>query len=413
MIKIQLLKESIEAVLGELGSQKYSKYTIDTHIYFYNDILKYMQSNKISVFNEKVCIDYVFFKTGYRIDGFYGIGNRKINAAAKPLQVLLDYIKTGAVKFRMRPKIPPYQCPVQFEEEYQAFTEELLYREYARSTVISNTEKVNKFLTFLDGYGVSSSRLISGKHLTTFLSGYSNLRPKYISTIIYVLRNYLTFLYDQGFTGKDVSKSLPKVMIRRDATVPYYWKREDVEKLLKAVDRGDPRGKRDYAILLLVIRLGLRVSDIRGLKLSNLNWNHKTISLTMRKTRQPLKLPLLDDTGWAVIDYLKNGRPETECDLVFIRHRAPYDSFGENECFQRELHRYMLKADLKIPANFHCGLHSLRSTLAKNMLEARAPLPVISETLGHRSINTTSIYLKIDVDGLARCALDPEEVFLS
>ena len=88
----------------------------------------------------------------------------------------------------------------------------------------------------------------------------------------------------------------------------------------------------------------------------------------MQKTKNPLKLPLLDDIGWAIIDYLKNGRPETECDSVFIRHRAPYDSFGENECFHRELHRYMLKAGLKIPLNFHCGLHSLRITLAKNML---------------------------------------------
>ena len=131
----------------------------------------------------------------------------------------------------------------------------------------------------------------------------------------------------------------------------------------------------------------------------------------MQKTKQPLKLPLLDDTGWAIIDYLKNGRPETRCDAVFVRRRAPYDSFGENECFYQGLHRYMVKAGLETPLDFHCGLHSLRSTLARNMLEAKAPLPVISEVLGHQSINTTSIYLKIDLDGLKRCALDPEEVF--
>jgi site-specific recombinase XerD len=413
VISIELLKESIEAVLGELESQKYSKCTIGTYRFFYNDILSYMQSNMISAFSEKVCLEYVSFKTGYKIEGFYGTGNRKINAAAKPLQVLLDYIQTGAVRFRMRPKIPPYQCPSQFEEEYQAFKEELVYRNYSRSTVISNTEKVNKFLTFLEDSGVASSRSISAKHLTDFLSGYRDCRPKYISTIIYVLRNYLTFLYDRGFTEKDMSQSLPRVAIRRNATLPYCWKKDDIGRLLNAVDRGDPRGKRDYAILLLVIRLGLRVSDIRGLRLSNLNWGRKTISLTMQKTKQPLELPLLDDIGWAIIDYLKNGRPQTGCDLVFIRHRAPYDSFGENECFHRELHRYMIKAGLKIPANFHCGLHSLRNTLARNMLEAKAPLPVISETLGHKSINTTSIYLKIDVKGLTRCALDPEEVFLS
>jgi site-specific recombinase XerD len=132
----------------------------------------------------------------------------------------------------------------------------------------------------------------------------------------------------------------------------------------------------------------------------------------MQKTKRPLDLPLLEDIGWAIIDYLKNGRPQTPSDRVFVRHRAPFNAFGENESFHRELHRYMVKAGLDIPLDVHCGLHSLRSTLAKNMLENNATLPVISETLGHQNINTTSIYLKIDLAGLRRCALDPDEVTL-
>jgi integrase/recombinase XerD len=411
MSQIQILKESVKSVLRELKYQKYSNSAICSYNATYNGILKHMQANNISSFNEKVCIEYVFFKTGYAIDGFYGAGNKKLNNVIKPLQVLLDYIQTGTVKFKMRPKICPYCCPVQFEEEYFNFKEELIYRENARATITCNIEKINKFLTFLDTCSVNSSKSINAKHITTFLSGYSNCKPKYISTIIYVLRNYLSFLYSNGFMDKDISKSLPKVRIMRNSFIAYCWRREDVDKLLKAIDRGDPKGKRDYAILLLVVRLGLRVSDIRGLKFHNLNWGGKTISLTMQKTKQPLKLPLLDDIGWAIIDYLKNGRPETKCDSVFVRHRAPYDSFGENESFFRELHRYMIKAGLEIPLDVHCGLHSLRSTLARNMLEAKVSLPVISEVLGHQSINTTSIYLKIDLNGLKRCALDPEEVF--
>ena len=411
MNEIQMLQESMESVLRELECQKYSKSVIDTHSNIYNGILKYMYANKISSFNEQICIEYVFFRTEYKIDGFYGTGNRKVNRVMKPLQVLLDYIQTGTVKFKMRPKIRSYQCYTQFEEEYSAFQEELIYREYARATVINNTEKVNKFLTFLETCRVDSSKSIHAEHLTSFLSQYKNCKPKYISTIIYVLRNYLTFLYDHGFMDKDISKSLPKVRIMRNAFIPYSWKTKDVKKLLEAIDRGDPKGKRDYAILLLVVRLGLRVSDIRGLKLYNLNWSRKTISLTMQKTKQPLELPLLDDIGWAIIDYLKNGRPETKCDRVFVRHRAPFDSFGENESFYRELHRYMVKAGLEIPLDLHCGLHSLRSTLARNMLEAKVSLPVISEVLGHQSIQTTSIYLKIDLSGLQKCVLDPEEVF--
>lgn len=131
----------------------------------------------------------------------------------------------------------------------------------------------------------------------------------------------------------------------------------------------------------------------------------------MTKTKQRIELPLLDDIGWAIIDYLQNGRPKSTCDRVFIRHRAPNGPVGENESFYRELHRYMTVAGITAPLNIHCGLHSLRNTLASSMLEAKIPLPIISETLGHRSIHTTSIYLKIDLEGLRKCALDPEEVF--
>lgn len=203
----------------------------------------------------------------------------------------------------------------------------------------------------------------------------------------------------------------PHVRILRNAFIPYSWNPEDVKKLLASIDRGSPKGKRDYAILLTVTRLGLRVSDIRSLEFSSLNWSRRTIDLTVQKTKKAIQLPLLDDIGWAIIDYLKNGRPKTKCTRVFIRHRAPYDAVGENESFYKELHRYMKSAGITPPSGIHCGLHSLRSTLARRLLETSAPLPVISETLGHTNINTTSIYLKIDLEGLKKCPLDPEEVF--
>ena len=131
----------------------------------------------------------------------------------------------------------------------------------------------------------------------------------------------------------------------------------------------------------------------------------------MIKTGQPIELPLLPDVGWAIIDYLQNGRPATNSECLFVRHKAPFNAFGDRNAFSRELHRYILKAGLHLPGNQQHGMHSLRSTLAGNMLDVKAPLPIISETLGHQSINTTGLYLKIDIEGLRKCAIDPEEVF--
>lgn len=130
----------------------------------------------------------------------------------------------------------------------------------------------------------------------------------------------------------------------------------------------------------------------------------------MAKTGQPIELPLLKDIGWAIIDYLQNGRPVTNSERLFVRHRAPFNAFGNNNNFHKELHRYILKAGLNIPSGQRHGMHSLRSTLAGNMLEIKSSLPVISGVLGHH-VDTTSRYLKIDIERLRKCALDPEEVF--
>lgn len=412
MDELQDLQIVMDAILKIQREQGYAQNTLKLHRNVFHGLLKFMRANNYSKLNEDVGLEYVRNRTGTTMEGFYGSGTPKTNVYMKPVQNLLVYMKTGSLSYYMRPKLSNFKCPEGFEEEYLLFQNDCEERHYANATIISNNQILHKFLGFLSGENVTESSGITPFHVTKFLGRYSTAKPKYVATILYIMRNYLSFLYQQGFTKEDLSRSLPKVRIMRNAFIPYSWNTEDVKKLLGAVDRADPKGKRDYAILLMVVRLGLRVSDIRGLKLSSLNWNRKTITLTMQKTKRPIELPLLDDIGWAVIDYLKNGRPQTPSDRVFIRHRAPFDAFGENESFWRDMHRYMVKAGLDIPLDVHCGMHSLRSTLARNMLEANTPLPVISETLGHQNINTTSIYLKIDIAGLRRCALDPDEVAL-
>ena len=94
------------------------------------------------------------------------------------------------------------------------------------------------------------------------------------------------------------------------------------------IDRQSATGKRDYAMILMTARLGLRISDLRRLELGDLDWRAKTITIVQHKTGRPLSLPLLDDVGWAIIDYIRHGRPETACPKVFIKHRHPFDAFG-------------------------------------------------------------------------------------
>jgi len=406
------IHEAIEYILASLKKQGQAPGTLKNYINSFNVFKNYLAENKISKVDEKVCLDYIYSKTGMKLESFnQKIPDPNVNRRMKPLHLLLSYLDTGKFIYRPRRIKEPFICPEGFCEEYEMFVKECRRRGYAKATINSNTDKVQYFLNYLNSISINSSDEITLKHIDGFLALYDSASAKYVGTILYVLRNYLSFIYQNGFTCIDLSLLLPKVRVMRNSSIPHAWKKADVVKLLKAIDREDPKGKRDYAIILMVARLGLRVSDIRSMKLSSFDWNRKRVSLNMVKTKQPIELPILDDIGWAVIDYLKNGRPKTSCDRLFVRHRPPYSAFGETASFHKSLRRYMVKADLAIPLGVSYGMHSLRSTLAKNMLEAQAPLPVISEVLGHKNINTTSIYLKIDIEGLRRCALDPKEVF--
>ena len=413
MNQLHNIREAVDAVLRIMAEHEYAADTIKAHQGILNSLMKFWEKNHYCLMNESVVLAYIKERTGIEMEGLWGRGNQKINTILKPIQNLLYYLDKGDLTYFMRSKIKPFVCPPSFEYEYQLFRKEYRERHYADATIVCNNNIVKKLLEFLYDKEVGSSARITAAHLTGFLAGFVECKPKYISTVLYVMKNYLSFLKDMGIVKADLSALLPHVRILRNAFIPHVWKTDDVRKLLASIDRSAAKGKRDFTILLLAARLGLRVGDIRNLRLSNLNWNRKIIALSMQKTGQPLELPILDDIGWAIIDYLKNGRPQTKCDRLFVRHRAPYDAFGENDSFYNELHRYMQSAGITPPSGVHCGLHSLRNTLARNMLEAKAPLPVISETLGHSNINTTSIYLKIELDGLRKCALDPEEVFQS
>jgi integrase/recombinase XerD len=380
----------------------------------YNVFERYLSDNGIVNIDESICLEYMYVKTGQRFERFECVtSNARVNYRMRPLLLLLRYLQDGEFSSDVRKTKPPFVCPTCFESEYEAFCEELVYRGYSKATVDSNTQKVQVLIAHLVSQGVTSSADIGVRHIESYLKTIEDKAVKYIGVFLYVFRKFFSFLYERGYTAYDLVPMLPKVRTPRNASIPYVWSKTDIQKLLGAIDRADPKGKRDYAILLLAIRLGLRIGDIRSLKQSSIDWNRKTINLIMSKTGQPIELPLLKDIGWAIIDYLQNGRPATNSECLFVRHKAPFNAFGGRNAFNKELHRYILKAGLDMPGDQRHGMHSLRSTLAENMLEIKSPLPIISEALGHQSINTTSIYLKVDVEGLRKCALDPEEVFAS
>jgi integrase len=192
--------------------------------------------------------------------------------------------------------------------------------------------------------------------------------------------------------------------------LPPVWPPEAVEALLGAVDRSSRLGKRDYAILLLAARLGLRACDIRALKLDNIQWAEARLTLNQSKTGRYLSLPLSEELGQALIDYLRHARPQSPHREVFLRARAPYEPFGPTNPLYGVITGTLRRANISLPRGMPRGLHSLRHTLATRLVQTGKPLESVAAVLGHSSIESTRIYTHLDVGALSSVALDPEEV---
>jgi integrase len=184
---------------------------------------------------------------------------------------------------------------------------------------------------------------------------------------------------------------------------PQLWSRSDYEKTLADINRSTGLGLRDYAILLIAGRLGLRSGDIKFLRIDSLLWDERIIELTQRKNGKMIRLPLLPDVGDAIADYLRNGRPPSEAPEIFIRHSAPW---GPLRHLSEIATRHQLRAG--ITPIHHRSVHALRHTLATGLLTDGVPLPAIAASLGHRQMETTRRYLPVATELMRQAALEVE-----
>lgn len=178
--------------------------------------------------------------------------------------------------------------------------------------------------------------------------------------------------------------------------------------MIDSIDRSRPCGKRNYAIVLLAARLGLRASDIVGLKFENLFWEQSTISLCQYKTGRQLQLPLLGEVGEAIIDYLKYGRPLSNDPYVFLTGVSPFGRMHSSGVTNAVNHAF-IASGVNIGHRHH-GSHALRHTLASLLLEQSTAMPVITEVLGHENSASTKYYLRIDLTSMKQCMLDTPPV---
>ena len=326
-----------------------------------------------------------------------GVYLRCINAMA-------EYQISGTVDMYLVSTRKKYFFPDPFKQSADAY---IFYREHigisTKSIQVSRLY-LSRFFAFLGTKNVSSLNEVTVPVVLDFLKSLTSFEKPTINSMMRTVRYYLKYCHDNGIMQNELFSKLPNPHYNRQSKLPSTYTEEEVHKTLAAIDMGNPRGIRDYAIILLIARLGLRSSDVANLRFSNIDWENDRIRLTQVKTGNPLELPLLSDVGEAIINYLKNARPKTDSNHVFVRVQPPYTEFHSG-AVGALVHEHLLRAGIHLEGR-KSGSHALRHSLASRLLEHEIPLPVISEILGHVNTQTTMTYLRIDINELKKCALE-------
>jgi len=276
----------------------------------------------------------------------------------------------------------------------------------AVSTIRAYGTVAGEFLAFTASRGGLAG--LDGAVIGAFVATLAGYAPKTVEHKLCAVRSLLRFAAADGLIDRGVLDTVPAARSTRQARVPSVWDPADVAKVLEAIDRGNPSGKRDYAIVLLICRLGLRGVDVKRLEFADLDWPGNRVSVVQAKTGRRVWLPLLKDVGWAIIDYVRSGRPAGDCPQVFVRHTAPIGPFSDQDHLHQILVKHARVAHVSLSEKRRHGMHSLRHTLATRLMEDGTPVERIADILGHQSVESTGVYLKSSLGLLARCALDPD-----
>ncbi len=276
-------------------------------------------------------------------------------------------------------------------------------RGLANSTLTQHCRTARDLLSFLEfDRDPASLRSVGSPQIEAFLRAATTrmCRASLQHTVAH-LRSLFRFLASRGELRRGLDSSIDTPRLYRGEQLPRALAWETVQAFLAAIDRSTPMGRRDYAMFLLIATYGLRTSEVATLRLDDLEWRARRIRVARPKAKAPLILPLTEDVGAALVDYLRHARADLPYREVFLRVRAPAGRLkptAVTEAFQA----WTRRGALSIP---YQGPHCLRHSLAVHLLRQGAPLKAIGDLLGHRSLESTCVYLRLHVEDLRDAAL--------
>jgi integrase/recombinase XerD len=300
-----------------------------------------------------------------------------------------------------------HRRPFPLESAVPGFVEYLrCERGFKEITIYAYRRHLNEFAEYLSQAGVTSFSELSPPLLAAFIVERApGMAPRTRRDLCGHLRVLLRFCHREGITNRDLSGAVGMSQVYRLDDVPRSITWDEVRRMLDAVERRTIRGRRDYAILLLLVTYGLRAHEVARLTLDDVDWKRERLQVLQRKAGHATAYPLAGVVGEALIDYLKRGRPETSDRHLFFRALAPQAPITA-AAVSSSVALYLQRAGVKVR---RAGSHTLRHTCVQRLIDAEFPLKTIGDYVGHRSSQSTRIYTKVAIASLREVAMGDGE----
>jgi site-specific recombinase XerD len=385
------LGKYIDGYAAQLRAEGYAQHSAKLQIRLVADFSQWLAKRRINAAH----ITAAHFQPYLRSRARYRSPQRGGPAALKRLLNLL--LRQGVIP---EPSLAPATPAEKLGDEFRLYLRQ--ERALASTTPIAYLPFVGKFLAEYFGTGPVNLGTLSAIDVTGFVQRRAaSIHSKRVQLMTTALRSFLRFARYRGDVHTDLAACVPTVANWSQSNIPKALPPGQVKCVLASCDRRTAVGRRDYAILLLLARLGLRAGEVTTLALEDLDWQAGLITVR-GKGGHDSPMPLPPDVGKAIAEYLRNGRPPNVSRCVFLRARAPVQSFKGAQAIDSVVRHALARVGIDSPRK---GAHQFRHGLACQMLRQGASLAEIGEVLRHRSPQTTAIYAKVDLPALRSLAL--------
>lgn len=376
-----------------ISSQGYALYSVHRHVLLAASFSRWLKEKDV----ELHCITY------NHPEQYLHYRARQLKPCSgdtAALRHLIDFLHSKGVIPAEKISVPQLSPAESYTQAYEQHLREA--RALAKATILNYVPFIRSFLKDRFGDGPISLSCLCTRDIVSFVQQQAALlHRKRAKLMTSAMRSFLKYARYRGEVVLDLAAAVPVVANWSRPSIPRAIAAQQIHQLLVSIDQSSAIGRRDYAILLLLARLGLRSSEVAFLELDDINWDAGTLSVQGKSGRRN-EFPLSNEVGKAIAAYLRDGRPLTNSRRVFLRAKAPVCGFQGPSGVGSIVRHSLKRAGIIAPTY---GAHQFRHGLASEMLRQGASLGEIGDLLGHRHPQTTKIYIQVDLEALRTLAL--------